>query len=116
MSEPRLRIYSEEEIQIFLQSERRVVDGLVLQSLNDLAIALIPHMQKMDDMVELHGHPEAVRARVEWVNTQISKQQARTRMMNKVAESTLGWAFIAFLGFVCYSAWEHFVAIVKARN
>ena len=92
-----LKVYSAEEIEMFLKGDRREVDRLMIHSLNNLASVMIPHMAQEDDVFKALGDPDVIRSRSAWIEAQIKKQEKRNRMMDKVTESTLLWALPLFV-------------------
>ena len=111
-----LREFTKEEIDIFLAGDRREIDRLLLYGLNNIAHILIPHMEAEVAISEVLGTPKEVAARVAWIDAQISKQKVKNKMMAKVAESTVGWALVAFLGFLAYATWDYVVDLVKKAH
>ena len=112
------RVLSEEEIEMYLKGDRQEVDRLILFSLNRLASTLVPHAEREERvMVELDrlGGMEAIAARAEYVDAMIARSKAKTQMIDKVAQSSLAWALIAFLGFLAVAAWESAVQAAKAK-
>ena len=98
-------VYTEQELEIFLNGDRRSVDGLMLRSLNGISAALLTHMEEQEKVTrELQdiGGLEGIRLRAEWVNAQIERQKVRNRMMEKVATSNLATVSVAFLGYCFY--------------
>jgi hypothetical protein len=110
MSEhPPLRIYSPEEVDLFLSGDRREVDRLLLQGLNGLSHVMIEHTRKEEEIFTGMGDTETIRARRKWVDAQMAKQEKLNAMMDKVATSAVSWALIAFLGFLAYAIWDYTV-------
>lgn len=112
-SRPQLKVYSPEEIEIFLSvtGDRRDIDRLLLHSMNNLNIVLIPHISKETEIFDALGSIEVVKQRSEWIDIQIQKQKNKNQMMQKVSESTATWALILFLGFIAVAA---FNAVITA--
>lgn len=105
------RILTDEEIDTMLDGDRRKVDRVQLTLTNDLAKAFVEfryqdfpnHAAAEDKILDAIGRdPEKVRARREFVETLIERQQARNAMMRKVSEGTALWAVILFLTFMGY--------------
>ena len=92
-----LKVYTLEEIEIFLKGDRREVDRLMIHSLNNLASVMIPHMANEADVFKALGDSEVIRTRSAWIDAQINKQEKRNRMMDKVTESTTLWALPLFV-------------------
>ena len=121
----RPHVLSEEEINLYLQGDRREVDRLILYSLNRLAAAheiqtreCAVHKKRDEDWqedVERLGGIDKINERAEFVNELIEQSKARRRMMEKVASSTTTWALIAFLGFLVAATWEHIVRAVRTK-
>lgn len=109
-----LRIYTQEEIELFLAGERRDVDRLLLYGINDLVRVIIPHKAREDKFFEAAGTRDEIRQRAAWVDAQIDKQKKRNEMMGKVATSALSWAAIAFLGWMLVSLYSAAVEAVQS--
>lgn len=112
------RVLSDEEIELYLKGDRREVDRLMLFSLNRLAAALIPHItseEEFQDRLKQLGGIEGITARATYVDSLIKKNTAKAVMMEKVSQSTVVWAFLAFCGFLAISVWESIVHAVKLK-
>lgn len=92
-----LKVYSPEEIDMFLKGDQREVDRLMIHSLNNIASVLIPHISEENEIFRALGDSEVIRTRSGWIDAQIKKQEKRNRMMDKVTESTTLWALPLFL-------------------
>lgn len=109
--------YTDEEIEIILDADRRQVDKFMLHCMNEIKATLVDHTERENivlSAVESVGGIAGVRSRAEYVDALIEKTTARAQMMKKVSESTVTWALIAFLGFLCIAAWHEIVDYVKA--
>lgn len=118
MTDPQLRIYTHEEIELFLRGDRREIDKLILQQINGLAAALtahIGHENKFINKIDELGGLAAATKRAEWVDAQIERQKAHNRMMEKVSTSTTAWAVIAFIGYIAFSVKESIVNYLKTK-
>lgn len=128
MAEPKdfkPHVLSDEEIDLYLQGDRRDIDRLILFSLNRLAAAhevqtrqCALHAAREAEWnrdVEDMGGVEAIKERATFVNELIKRSVARRTMMEKVASSGVTWALIAFLLFLATSVWEAIVHAVKAK-
>ena len=116
MDNNKLKIYNDEEIDIFLAGDRREVDRLILHSLNGLAATLIPHAKNEEEFlkrVDELGGIETIRARASWVDVQIERQKIRNRMMEKVATSHVVYASTAFIGYILYLVKDNIVAFIR---
>jgi hypothetical protein len=113
---PQLKTYSEEEIDAFLDGDRRVINRLLLHGINNLSVVLIAHAKREEEIFSGMGSPETIRKRAEWLDSQIERSRSRSDMMNKVAASTTAWAMIAFLGFIVHAVWEYTVNLIKAKT
>ncbi len=110
-----LKIYSEEEITMFMRGDRREIDHLLLHGLNNLAIFLIEHAEREEKVLKVMGDAETIKARSAWIDGQIDAQRTRTGMMKKVAESSAAWALILFLGFIGNAAYEYIKSRIKEK-
>lgn len=118
MTDYQPRILSAEEIEMYLKGDRQEVDRLILFSLNRLAATLVPHAEREERVmaeIDKLGGMEAIAARAEYVDAMIARSNAKTRMFDKVAQSSLAWALIAFLGFLAAAVWESIVHAVKVK-
>jgi len=116
------RVLSDEEIEMYLKGDRREVDRLILFSLNRLAACVIPHAKREDErvaesdrLIESLGGVEAMLKRAKYVDTLVRQSEAKSRMMEKVSQSSLTWVLIAFLGFLAMSTWEAIVTAIKIK-
>lgn len=103
------RVLSDEEIELYMQGERREVDRLILLSLNRLAAALIPHTGREDAIyaqLEAIGGMEGIAARARFVDALIERQKARNQAMWKIAQSGVTWALPLLIGFVAVALWN----------
>ena len=118
MTDYQPRILSAEEIEMYLKGDRQEVDRLILFSLNRLAATLVPHAEREERVmaeIDKLGGMEAIAARAEYVDAMIARSNAKTRMFDKVAQSSLAWALIAFLGFLAAAVWESIAHAVKVK-
>lgn len=116
------RVLSEDEIRLYLKGDRREIDRLILLSLNRLAANLIPHTRReeeriveQDRMIKSLGGEDAMAKRAKYVDTLILQGEAKTRMMEKVAQSSALWILLPFLGFLASSLWDSVVRAVKIK-
>ena len=115
MSDPQLKTYTPEEIELFLSGDRREVDRLLLHGLNTLTSFLVGHAHREEAVFAPMGSEEMVRARTQWIDAQIKKDETRCKMMQKIAESTAAWALPLLLGFIALATWDSIVAGLKAK-
>lgn len=111
-------VLSDEEIEMYLKGDRREVDRLILFSLNRLAACLIPHArqeEKFLDEVDALGGMEAIAKRAAFVDGLITQQETKTRMMEKVSQSSITWALLAFFGFLAVATWDAIVHAIKMK-
>lgn len=118
-------VLSDEEIDLYLQGDRRDIDRLILFSLNRLAAAHEVQTRQCavhaareaewDRDVEDMGGVDAIKDRAKFVNELIKRSVARRSMMEKVASSGVTWALIAFVLFLATSVWDSFVHAIKTR-
>ena len=110
------KVFSDEEIEMFLTGDRRQIDRHILYSLNRLAVVLIPHCRReeaVDAKLEDLGGFEAIIARAEYVDSLIKKNNRWADAFEKISQSTITWALIAFLGFLAMAVWHDIVAAIK---
>lgn len=109
--------YTEEEIDIILDGDRRKVDKFMLNCMNEIRHALIEHKDREDEVYSALnniGGIKAINERAAYVDALIKKANVRAAMMEKVSQSTVTWALIAFLGFLAAATWHEIVAYVKS--
>lgn len=109
--------YTDEEIEIILDADRRQVDRFMLHCMNEIKATLIDHTERENIVlaaVDTVGGLSGIKTRAEYVDALIQKTSARAAMMRKVSESTVTWALIAFLGFLCMATWHEIVLFVKS--
>ena len=109
--------YTDEEIEIILDADRRQVDKFMLHCMNEIKATLVDHTERENialSAVESVGGIDSIRSRAAYVDALIEKTTARAQMMKKVSESTVTWALIAFLGFLCVATWHEIVDYVEA--
>lgn len=90
------RIYTEEEIDLFLKGDRREIDKLLLISLNSMVRTFLtfrntefrPHAEEEIVMKDALGAPEDVLRRRIWLDQQIQKEMDRARLRRKIIEAT----------------------------
>lgn len=110
------KVFSEEEINMFLKGDRRDIDRLLLYSMNRIAAVLIPHTEreaKFTALLEEVGGTDSVRERAEYVNSLIEKNKKRSAAFEKISQSTVTWALIAAIGFIAIAVWEHVVTLIR---
>jgi hypothetical protein len=112
---PQLKIYTQEEIEIFLSGDRREVDRLLLHGINNLAVVLISHAEREEDIFMAMGSGEEVRARTIWIDAQVEKQRISNGRMQRVADSALAYALPLFLGFLALALWDSIVAALETK-
>ena len=114
MSHQTLKTYSDEEINILLDGDRREVDKLILHSLNSISTTLVPHIREENEVFKALGPPSEIRVRTDWIEMQIDKQKARNDMMRKVATAALVWVVPLFLAFLAFAMWDAVIEAVRA--
>lgn len=112
------RILADDEIELYLNGDRREVDRLMLYSLNRLAAALIPHISSENEFktrLEQLGGIEGITARAVYVDSLIKKNTAKAVMMEKVSQGTvlLGCASVLWVSSVV--VWESIVHAIKLK-
>jgi len=110
------KVFSDEEIEMFLAGDRRQIDRLILYSLNRLAALHLPCSRRVETMmqvvdVELGGQ-KALKLRAEWVDAQIKKAQDEALFwqdMRKRMKTATFFGVLAILGIVALFYWNHHV-------
>jgi len=115
-------VLTEEEIELYLKGDRREIDRLILYSINRLTAVIIPHAKREDErdaqsdlLLKNLGGVEVMILRAEFVDNLIKRQDVRNRMMEKVSQSTVVWAFIAFCGFIAIAVWDSLIQAIKTK-
>lgn len=93
------RIYTEEEIDLFLHGDRREIDRLLLSSTNAVTAAFIafrdeefrPHAEAEMEMAKALGQPADVLRRRLWLDQQIDKDRDRAALRKKILDASLFW-------------------------
>lgn len=112
------RVLTEGEIEMYLKGEHREINRLILLTLNDIAICFAHHTTEQDKVtseLEHVGGIQGIKERAAFVNSLIAKNRVRTAMMEKVSQSSLTWALLAFLGFIAAASWEAIVHAIRAK-
>lgn len=116
-----LRVLSDEEMEAYLRGDRREVDKLILLSINRLSRFLIPRATKEDErafeisrLINSLGGTEMLEKRARYVDALIKQSEAKTRMMEKVGQSSVLWVLLPFFGFAASSMWESAIKAIKA--
>ena len=110
------KVFSDEEIEMFLAGDRRQIDRHMLYCLNRIAAVLIKHVEKEDafrDTLAEIGGEDAIKARAEYVDSVIKKNNRWAEAFEKISQSTTTWALIAFLGFLAMAVWHGIVAAIR---
>ena len=115
-------LLSEEEIEFYLNGDRRDIDKLLLKSINRLTSIIVPHVVKDDKRdeawamaIERLGGLGKIEERAVYVDALLEKQKARTAAFRKISESTALWALLIVLGFIAKALWDSALASVKTR-
>lgn len=122
----RPKVLSVEEIEILINTEdRKAIDKMTLLYLNRLAYAqeqsneaFVEHKTKEEAWqasLAAIGGLNAITERAEFVDELIRQSRDRRAMMQKVSQSSLTWALLAFFGFLATATWEHIVRFIKHK-
>ena len=109
--------YTEEEIEFILDGDRRKVDKFMLNCMNEIKQTLVEHTAREDSIysaLDTVGGISAITTRAQYVDSLIKKANVRAAMMEKVSQSTVTWALLAFLGFLAAATWHEIVTYVKS--
>lgn len=110
-----IKIYTEEEINVFLEGDRRTIDRLILHSLNNFAVIFMAHAQKEESIFEAMGSDDEIRIRTKWIDAEIKKKQKLTEMMDKVITSVGAGVILAFLGFLVHASVSYLVTLAQSK-
>ena len=102
---------------MFLSGDRRQIDRHILYSLNRIAAVLIPHCEREKEMttqINSIGGFDSIEQRARYVDSLIKKNNRLADALDKISQSTITWALIAFFSFVAIATWHDIVAAVKA--
>ena len=115
-------VLSDEEIDLYLQGDRRGIDKLLLTNSNRLTALVLSHMRseeernaKEDAIWAQIGGAEAIKIRAKVVDNIILSQEKRNAMMDKVTTSNVIWASVAFFGYSLWVLREAVVAYLKTK-
>lgn len=111
------KVFSEEEIEMFLAGDRRQIDRHLLYCLNRIAVVLIDHTKRENafhDSIAAIGGEEAIKARAEYVDSLIKRNDRWSVAFDKISQSAVTWALIAFLGFLATAVWHDIIAVIKS--
>lgn len=115
-------VLSDEEIDLYLQGDRRNIDKLLLTNSNRLTSLVLTHMRKEDERNAKEdatwkaiGGEAAIKLRADYVDSLIKTQTDRSDMMRKVAQSTVTWALPLFLTFLLAALWDSIVKHIKLK-
>lgn len=111
------KVFSDEEIDMFLDGDRRAVDRHILYSLNRIAAVLVPHVEREADInerLEAIGGLSAIEQRARYVDSLIKKNEKVAAMAEKVAQSVVVLAVITFLGFLVTAVWNEAISAIRA--
>ena len=115
-------VLSDEEIDLYLQEDRRNIDKLLLTNSNRLTALVLSHMRseeernsKEDAIWAQLGGAEAIKIRAKVVDNIILSQEKRNAMMDKVTTSNVIWASVAFFGYSLWVLREAVVAYLKTK-
>lgn len=110
------KVFSDDEIEMFLSGDRRQVDRLILTSLNHISSTLLDHTKREDsiwDSLEEIGGLEGVKTRADYIDSLIKKNTNRAAAFGKIAQSTAVWAVIVVIVFVANALWQHILSSLK---
>ena len=110
------KVFTDEEIDMFLAGDRRQIDRHILNSLNRIAIVLIANTDREDkfyDQMENIGGIDAIHTRADYVDSLIEKNKLQAAAFAKISQSTVTYALIAFLGFIAAAVWHDIIAAIK---
>jgi len=110
-----IKVYSEEEINLYLEGERRHVDRLLLEGLNSITKVLIVHANKEEEVLEELGTPEQIKLRRLWIDARIKRQENIDKLINRVVEGAALWAVLGALGIVFIAIGNYVVDVVKGK-
>ena len=98
------RILSDEEIEMYLDGDRRAIDRLILFSINRITSVLIPHAEKEDKRekewdaaIEDLGGIKSIIKRAEFVDAMIKKTNDEALLMREARNKILMWGLGGFL-------------------
>ena len=111
------KVFSDEEIEMFLAGDRRQIDRHMLYCLNRIAAVLIKHTEKEDafhDSLAEIGGKDAIKARAEYVDSLIKKNNRWAEAFDKISQSAITWALIIFLAFLATAVWNDFITAIRS--
>lgn len=111
------RLFTSEEIDLFIDGDRRAIDRHILHSLNRITSVIIPHVEVEEtfyERLESIGGFESIKKRAEFIDSLIQRNEKISTMAEKVAQSVAIWAVILLIGFIAAQTWGGVVATVRA--
>lgn len=98
MTEP--KIYSDEEIELFVVGDRRAIDTLLLKGYNSMAQAFVhfrdeefrSHAAKEERVLDALGTPEEIELNMAWLRAQVTKERVYATVRQKILLSAVAWA------------------------
>ena len=111
-----MKVFSEEEIEFFLAGDRRAVDKHILLALNNIVANLASHSASEEIIkqeLKAIGGFESIKARAEYVDSIIQRNNKISAMAEKVAQSVIIWAVIAALGMVFVATWDGIISSIR---
>lgn len=111
----RLRNYTDEEIDILLNGDRREVDKLLLHGISAIGAVLVPHIEKEEAIFDALGDVPTIHTRSRWIEAQITKQQRYNGLMQKIIDSSVLWVIPLVLAFVIYAVGDQIVDVIRAK-
>ena len=110
-TEPRhkVKVYTDEEIEIFLSGDRREVDRLLLKGLNNLAGAFVPHAEREELIFKAMGSYEMVHDRSTWIDAQMRISEKKEIFWEKAKSSVTNWGLAGIIGWIALVVWQAFL-------
>ena len=110
------KVFSPDEIEMFLARDRRQVDRLILTSLNRISVMLIDHTKREDgiwDSIDEIGGLVSIKKRADFIDSLIARNEKRAAAWGKIAQSSAVWALVAVMGFLAQAVWQHIKGQIK---
>ena len=99
------KVFSDEEIEMFLAGDRRQIDRHILYSLNRLAALHLPCSRRVESMMQVVdtelGGTKALKLRAEWVDAQIKKAQDEALFWQDMRKRIKTATFFGVLAVLC---------------
>lgn len=101
-------VYTDEQIEAILAGDNRDIDRIMMRMVNSLTISFITfrddefrtHVKQETEVFAALGTADEIAQRRVWLDLQITKEQKRAKMRDKIISSSTLWALPLVLLFI----------------